>query len=395
MKNSYIPYAFQNITGADIAAVTTALQGPSITRGAYVDKFEKAIADYCGARYAVAFNSGSTALLAAYNAVQVKKGDRLISTPNTFVSTVGSGVLQGATPVFVDIDRQTGNLNLEQVGYSLEKPSSRNRSIIVPVHFAGIAVNIQHLDGLIKNPDVVVIEDACHAIGSSYDDGQKVGSCAYSHMTVFSFHPAKTITTGEGGMVTTNDINLYKRLRLFRNNGIEREPQYLVQAPLPGHYSIEELSSNYNFTDFQAALGLSQFSRLEAFVQERRELVTAYRKRLKGKPHIKLLTDEYDSQTAFHLFVVQIDFAACRTNRTEVMQKLHKFGIGSQLHYIPVYRLEYFQKQCGDICNFFPEMEIYYQQALTLPLYCGLGVNDIDHIVKTLCGILKIHTPTS
>lgn len=390
MKNSYIPYARQNINDADLAEVTTALQGPAITRGAYVDNFEKAVADYCGARYAVAFNSGSTALLAAFHAAQVKTGDRLITTPNTFVSSVGSGVLQGATPVFVDIDRQTGNINLEHVGYSLEKPSSRGKNIIVPVHFAGIAVNMQRLDGLIKSPDVMVIEDGCHALGSSYEDGQKVGSCAYSHMTIFSFHPAKTITTGEGGMVTTNDLSLYKRLRLYRNNGIERDLQYLTQAPLLGHYAIEELSSNYNFTDFQAALGLSQFARLETFVQHRRELVSAYRKRLKGKPHIKLFTDEFDQKTAFHLFVVQIDFAACRTNRTDVMQKLHKFGIGSQLHYIPVYRLEYFQKQCGDISSFFPEMETYYQQALTLPLYYGMRVADIDHIVRTLCRVLKI-----
>lgn len=390
MYKDYIPYARQSIDPADALEVSKALFSTTITRGPKVEAFEHAIAEYCGAKYAVAFSSGSAALLGAYHVVDTNKSDRVISTPNTFVSSIGTGVEYGATPVFVDIDRKTGNMDLEQVGFTLDIPRTRGRSIVVPVHFSGIPVDMKKLESLIKDPDAVIIEDAAHALGSQYQGGKKVGSCEWSHMTIFSFHPAKTITTGEGGMVTTNDETLFHRLKRFRNNGIERDSKFLEGEPAPWYYEVQELTNNYNFTELQAALGLSQLRRLDEFVQKRRKLVLAYRERLADIAHVSLFTNDYDSFTAFHLLVVQIDFKAYKTTRTEVMHKLKDNGIGSQLHYIPVYRHPYFKKACGDLSEYFPQMEAYYSQALSLPLYYDLNIEDVDRIVNILKSILKV-----
>lgn len=389
MKDHFIPYTKQSINDNDIQKFAATLSSPMITRGENVEKFEQAIANYCGASYAVAFNSGSSALLAACYAAKVNQYDRLISTPNTFVATVGSAVQFGATPTFVDIDTSTGNLDLQQVEYTLEKPYSRGRPIIIPVHFAGIPVDVAAIDHSLKDPNAIIIEDGCHALGSCYKNGKKVGSCINSHMTMFSFHPAKAITTGEGGMVTTNDPELCHLLKRFRNNGIEREESYLEEKPLPWYYEAQNLSSNYNFTEFQAALGLSQLERLDSFILKRRKLVAHYRKLLKGVPNITLFSDQQDSHTAFHLFVVQIDFQAYRTNRESVMEALRAEGIGTQVHYIPIYRHPYFRRLCGDLTPYFPKMESYYAKALSLPLYYDLTFDQVEKVVSTLLKILK------
>jgi len=389
MNNDFLPYARQSINADDTAAVAAALNSEFITRGPLVEEFERAFADYCDAEFAVAFSNGSTALLACCQAAQVNQFDRLITTPNTFVATAGAAIHCGATPVFVDIKRETGNLNLEQVAYTLERPYSQGRPIIMPIHFSGLAVDMEKLDSLIKDPDAVVIEDACHAIGSRYKDGKKVGSCAWSQMTVFSFHPAKTMTTGEGGIVTTNDPELYHRLKLVRNNGIEREHGRLERDPMPWYYEVKFLSNNFNFTEIQAALGLSQMKRLDAFIEKRRQLVKAYRQRLTGRPFFRLFTEEQDADTGFHLFVVQIDFEACKTTREKVMLQLREKQIGSQVHYIPLYRHPYFEKKCGKIAEFFPETEKYYAEALSLPLYYDLSIDQVDHIVRQLLRIVE------
>ena len=258
----------------------------------------------------------------------------MISTPNTFIATVEAALPLGIHPSFVDIDRSTGNLDLAKLLPLLKVQSTRGRPFIVPVHFTGIAVNMAELDSLVCHPDAVVIEDAAHALGSSYPTGEKVGSCAFSQMTIFSFHPAKTITTGEGGMVTTRDPDLYHRLQLFRGNGIERSDPYLSRPEAPGYYEVHASTGNFNFTSFQAALGLSQLKRLEAFAAKRRRLVKRYRQHLSDKTPITLFSDQQLEETAPHLFVVQIDFNACKISRQSVMHKLKEKGIGSQIHYI-------------------------------------------------------------
>lgn len=392
MNAKFLPYAHQSITANDMQAVTTALSGDVITRGSHVEAFETAIAEYCGAKYAIAFNSATTALAAACHAVDLNTSDRMLTTPNTFVATTAAGMHKGATPTFIDIDRSTGNMDIERLEHNLKDyQHSRGRTLIMPVHFAGIPVDMEQMDCMINNPDTIVIEDAAQALGTCYPDGQKVGCCAWSQMTIFSFHPAKIITTGEGGLITTNDAELHRRLQSYRNNGIVKDPEYFASNSnhYEGYYEVTELTGNYNFTDFQAALGLSQFQRIESFINKRRQLVARYRDLLQDIPYLTTFTSSMDSYIAFHLFVVQIDFAAFKTTRERVMTYLKKKGIGTQVHYIPIYQHPFFKKNNSDLAPYFPEMEAYYVQALTLPLYYDLTLEDVDFIVSNLKKALK------
>lgn len=381
---TFLPYAKPFLNENDSFEMVKSLESYIITRGPIVESFEKAIADYCNVKYAVAFSSASSALMATYFAAKIGPQDKVITSPNTFVATVGGAMQRGAVPIFLDIDRKNGNLDMEQLEGTLSKPLSRGRMCITPVHFAGFSVDMQKMDRLIQNPDVIIIEDAAQALGSCYPTGEKVGSCCWSQMTVFSFHPAKILTTGEGGMVTTNDEELYRRLKRFRNNGIENDPQYLEEKSAPWYYEVNDLTGNFNFTEFQAALGLSQLSRLDQFIEKRRQLMNFYRSLLKDIPHLQLLQEDQDSYTAYHLCVVQIDFDAFKTTRAKVMNKLREKNIGTQVHYIPLYRHPYFKKVCGDIIDYFPQTEAYYSQALSLPLYSSLEIQDVKRVVKEL-----------
>lgn len=378
-----IPYAKQSIDESDIQCVAKSLKEELITRGPLVQRFEEEIAHYCDAPYAVAFNSGTSALMAAYFAARLSPHDRVISTPNTFIATVGAPIQLGISPTFADIDPSTGNMDLHALSNLLRYRPTRGRPFIVPVHFSGIAVDMAKVDQLINHPEAVVIEDAAHAIGSTYPSGEKVGSCAFSHMTIFSFHPAKTITTGEGGMVTTKEKEFYHRLQLYRNNGIERNAPYLLKPEAPGYYEVHHITGNFNFTSFQAALGLNQLKRIDNFISKRRLLVKRYRRNLAGIANISLLTDVHDEYTAFHLFPVQIDFQAFNTTREKLMQALQEKGIGSQVHYIPLYRHPVLGKREDDFLQF-PKTELYYQQALSLPLYYDLTESQVDLVCHEL-----------
>lgn len=388
MTQSFLPYAKQSIQEEDIQAVSDALKGEWITRGPLVQEFEYAVASYCQAPYAVAFSSGTAALMAAYFAASLNPFDRLISTPNTFIATVGAAVQMGIQPLFVDIDRYSGNLDFTQISTYSKLISTRGRPFIVPVHFSGIAIDMAALNRHIFHPDSIIIEDAAHALGSDYPTGEKVGSCIFSHMTVFSFHPAKILTTGEGGLVTTRDPELYHRLQLYRNNGIERSAPYITKPEAPGYYEVQTITGNFNFTSFQAALGLSQLKRLNEFIAKRRLLVNVYRKHLANIPSITLFTDEHDAYSAFHLFVIQIDFEACHTTREEIMQALHKKGIGTQVHYIPLYHHPVFRRDVLQEKFKYFNTELYYQQALSLPLYVDLTEAHVDWICKELLDLI-------
>lgn len=385
----FLPYAKQSIDSQDIEEVCQALRGTFITRGTYVEAFEKKIAEYCGAAYAVAFSSGSAALAAAFFAAGAGPFDRILTSPNTFVSTVGTAMQFGSKPVFIDIDLESGNVDLEQLIENANEQQSRGKKIVVPVHFAGLPFDMEEFDRQLASPNVVVIEDAAHALGTSYSaNGPKIGSCAWSDMTIFSFHPAKTITTGEGGIVTTNRTELYHLLSLFRNNGIEKDPKYFEGESAPWYYEVQTLSNNYNFTDFQAALGCSQLKKLDRFVEHRRSLIQRYREKLAEIPDVKMLTSLHDSYTAFHLCVALIDFTALKISRADLMHKLKEKGIGSQVHYIPLYKHPFFKGVCGDISDYFPNMENYYTQALSLPLFYEMETQDVDFIANLLKTIL-------
>ena len=391
-ENRFFPYGKQSINQSDIQAVQESLTQDFITRGPKTESFEKAFAEYVGAKYAVSFNSGSSALFASFFAANVTASDRFITTPNSFVASSGCGMRLKLKPQFVDIDLSSGNLSIPELQKVLEEPSpTRGKYVILPVHFSGIAVDVQKIDKLLKTPDVVVIEDAAHAIGSSYPQTEeKVGSCTYSHMAVFSFHPVKTITSGEGGMVTTNDDALNHRLRIFRNNGIESKKPYLMKEEAPWYYEVHDITGNFHLTEMQAALGLSQLARVDSFIEKRRALVKRYRQHLENVSHLKLFDKSHDEKTAYHLMVVQFDFKALNTTKSELMEKLKSFGIGSQFHYIPIYRHPAYEKLYGKEPGLFPNMETYFEQALSLPLYYDLTEENVDFICDTLKNILAI-----
>lgn len=389
ISSSFLPYAKHQIVEDDVAAVSHALRSGVLTRGPKVDEFEEAIASYCGASFAVAFNSGSTALRAACFAGGVTDGDRLITTPNTFAATSIAGMSLGASPVFLDIDPETGNMDPKELEKHLVEPRSRGRNIVLPVHYAGIPIDMRRFNALVPDPYALIIEDAAAALGSEYDRDHRVGSCAGSDMTIFSFHPAKLITTGEGGIVTTNDHKLARRLRAYRNNGIERDPSLLTEFPGPWYYEVLEMTGNYNFTDFQAALGLSQLGRIRTMMAKRRQLVGCYADNLADAPYIQLLPGLIQPGTCPHLAVVRIDFVACGIARAVVMGRLFDRGIGSQVHYIPVYRHPFFQKISGDLSDYFPNTELFYQQTLSLPLYQDLTEADVQRICRVLKEIVK------
>ncbi|MDF2550239.1 MAG: uncharacterized protein K0S07_1306 [Chlamydiales bacterium] len=385
---NFIPYGRQSIEPEDIEAVTDALLSPVITRGERVDAFEKAVASYTGVKHAISFSSGATALLATCHAIQVSKDDIVITTPNTFVATFAAPWLHGARPYFADIDKKSGNLSLEAVANLLErfrKPGQR--AVILPVHFSGIPVDTTKLRKLLQEGDMI-IEDAAHALGSKLPDGSKVGSCKGSDMAIFSFHPVKTITTGEGGMVTTNDDSLAQRIRRFKNSGIERDPDYMEANPGPWHYEVHDISLNYNMNEMQGALGLSQMKKLEAMVRKRRSLVDLYRQCLQELPGVELFDQAYDAHTSYHIFVTQIDFARFRKTRREVMEELYKKGIGSQVHYIPLYHHPALKRIYGDIASHLPETESYFEKALTLPLFYHLKEEQVPAICQKLQHIL-------
>lgn len=386
----FLPYAHQSINAEDVDAVSKALTRDLITRGPEVDEFEQAIASYCGAQYAVAFNSGTSALIASCYAADLGPNDRLISTANTYIGTISGGFAYKAKQILVDIDLETGSAQIDQLLKAANQPASRGKAVLIPVHFAGIPLDIENLEHHLTGAGTVIIEDAAHAIGSRYSkEGPRIGSCAYSHMTVFSFHPAKTITTGEGGMVTTNDPDFFHRLKLYRNNCIERDPNYLHGEATLWYYEVHGFSNNLNVTSFQAALGLSQLKRLESFIDKRRSLVQAYREQLKNHPSIRLLTDRHDAYTAFHLFVVQINFAAHNLTREEAMQRLKQEGIGTQVHYIPLYRHPYCREQLGDLASLCPNAETYYGEALTLPLFFDMTLADVERVASAVKNMLK------
>ncbi|MDP1836815.1 MAG: DegT/DnrJ/EryC1/StrS family aminotransferase [Chlamydiales bacterium] len=383
--NEFLPYAKHHIDESDCEAMKQALLSGVITRGQTVTDFENAIADYCGALYAVAFNSGSTALKAACAAAEVSGADKFFTTPNSFVATAVCGVTSGVPPVFVDVDVETGNLDLDALAPNLVERKTRGRKIIIPVHYAGIPVDMQKLDSLVRDPETVIIEDAAAALGSFYDTYTRVGSCEWSDMTVFSFHPAKLITTGEGGMVTTNNPDLDRRLRAYRNNGIEREPERLSEYPGPWYYEVQSMSGNYNFTEFQAALGLSQLNRMEAFIQHKKQVITWYSRFLEAVPNIKLLKGLSEDLISPHLAVVLIDFDAIGISRGDFQNRLFDSNIGTQVHYIPIYRQPAFVKAFGNLSEYFPNMEQFYSQALSLPL----SVDMTEAHVERVCHVLN------
>ncbi len=376
----FIPYARQSIDSDDIRNVRKALLSDWITQGPKVQEFEDALAKYCQAKYAVAVSSGTAALHLACLAAGLKKGDEAITSPITFVATPNAVIYVGAKPVFADIDYDTVNIDPAQI----ERKITRRTKAVLPVHFAGLPCDMEGIYRISKKRRLLVIEDACHALGAEYRVGGrwfKVGSCRHSDMTVFSFHPVKHITTGEGGAVTTNNSKFYKKLIVLRSHGIYRDKKALQNGPW--YYQMRDLGFNYRITDFQCALGVSQMKKLDGFLKRRREIAEKYNNFFQNIDGIETQYVANNILSVWHLFILKIDYRRFGLKRGELILKLMKNGIGSQVHYIPVYRQPFYKKNFYFSANDYPNAEFYYQRALSLPIFPNLPDKDVQRVINS------------
>lgn len=380
-----IYYGHQHITEKDIQAVERVLHSDWLTQGPAIEAFEKKVANYCGAKYAVAVTNATAALHIACKAAGLGEGDVLWTSPITFTASANCGRYCGADVDFVDIDDKTYNMSVAELRHKLEIAVKKPK-IVIPVHLAGQSCDMEAIKALADEYGFKIIEDASHATGADYKN-TKVGSCCYSDMTVFSFHPVKIVTTGEGGIVLTNNKELYEKLKLYRSHGITRDSDLMTQeADGPWYYQQIELGFNYRMTDMQAALGCSQMDSLDEFVARRRYLVKRYNEKLKNLP---LRTPYQDEATnpSWHIYIIRVDFTKVKLSKKEIFARMRDRGIVLNLHYIPVHTQPYYQKlgfQKGD----FPVSEKYYEEAITLPLYYDLTGEQQDEVIEALKEVL-------
>jgi len=377
-----IPYGQQSIDHADIAAVEAVLRSDFLTQGPAVPKFERVVAERCGAAHAVAVNSATSALHVACLALGLQPGDRLWTSPNTFVASANCALYCGASVDFVDIDSRTYNLSAAALEAKLIVAAREGKlpKIFVPVHFAGQSCDMEAIHALARRYGVRIIEDASHAIGGSYKSAQ-VGDCCYSDIAVLSFHPVKVVTSGEGGMALTNDAELAQRMRLLRSHGTTRNEQEMAQPP-DGPWSYQQivLGYNYRMTDIHAALGASQMQRLDSFVARRRQLVAQYNEKLRNLPVVTPFCASY-GDPSWHLYVVQVK------SRENVFDAMRAAGIGVNVHYIPVHLQPYFRSM-GFKPGDYPEAERYYANCLTLPLFATMTDAQQDQVIAALASAL-------
>ena len=375
-----IGYGHQYIDDSDIEAVVNVLKSDYLTQGPSVSAFEKKICEITGAKYCVAVSNATAGLHIAVAALELKEGSEGITTPNTFLASSNCMVYNKVKPVFADIDSKTYNIDPKEI----QKHISDKTKVLIPVHFAGLPCDMEKINTIAKKHNLHVIEDAAHAIGSQYADGSYVGNCKYSDMTVFSFHPVKTITTGEGGAVTTNDEKLYQKLCMLRSHGVTKDENLLTKNPGPWYYEMQSLGFNYRMTDMQAALGVSQLNKLDFFKKRRREVIAMYNKAFADMRYLKTPYEPENVCSCFHLYVTQIDFESLGKSRAQVMKELRDKDIGTQVHYIPVPTQPYYKNTFGYKDGDYPVAEKYYEQELSLPLYPGLSDDDVNTVIKAV-----------
>lgn len=385
---SFIPYGRQQISEQDIEAVVKVLRSDWLTQGPAIERFEQAVATYCGARYAVAVSSATAALHIACLAADLGAGDFLWTSPNTFVASANCGLYCGASVDFVDINSDTYNLSVEALESKLIWAERKGclPKVVVPVHLAGQSCEMDKIAALAQKYGFTVLEDASHAIGGLYQ-GKAIGSCQFSDMAVFSFHPVKIITTGEGGMVLTNRADLYEKLIRLRSHGITRNPD-LMEGKSHGdwYYQQLELGFNYRMTDIQAALGTSQMKRLDEFVVRRRFLAQRYDRLLQDLP-LTLPWQHPDTKSSWHLYIIRLNLDKISKTHRQIFESLRQTGIGVNLHYIPVHTQPYYQSfgfQWGDFTN----SETYYQEAISIPIHFSLKELEQDRVSTVLNEIL-------
>jgi UDP-4-amino-4,6-dideoxy-N-acetyl-beta-L-altrosamine transaminase len=375
-----IPYGRQDIDQEDIDAVEAVLRSDFLTQGPAVPAFEQAVAEYVGARHAVAVNSATSALHIACLALGLGPGDLLWTVPITFIASANCARYCGADVDFVDIDPATRNMSVSRLAEKLQAAARAGRlpKIVVPVHFTGRPCEMAEIHALCHRYGCLVLEDASHAVGAGYGE-HRIGECAHSDITVFSFHPVKIVTSAEGGMAMTNDADLARRMQLFRSHGMERDPARLTDPPEGAWiYEMQALGYNYRLTDLHAALGLSQMRRIDAFIATRTALAARYDELLADLPVVRP-SPLHRMTSAWHLYVVEVDAPA--KPRADVFATMRAAGVGVAVHYIPVHLQPYY-RDLGFGMGSFPDAERYYARALSLPLFPGLRPTDQDHVVQ-------------
>ncbi|WP_107923556.1 UDP-4-amino-4,6-dideoxy-N-acetyl-beta-L-altrosamine transaminase [Lysinibacillus parviboronicapiens] len=377
-RSTFLSYGKQSIDEADIEAVVETLRSPFLTQGPKVEEFEQSVADYIGAKYAVAFSNGTAALHGACYAAGIGAGDEVITTPITFAATSNAVLYCGGTPVFADIDSQTYNIDPKEI----KKNITSKTKAIIPVDFTGQPVNLDEIMTIAEEHKLIVIEDGAHSFGASYK-GRKVGSQA--HMTMFSFHPVKPITTAEGGVITTNSEEYYEKLKIFRSHGISKTPY--AEELGDWYYEMTDLGFNYRMTDMQAALGLSQMKKIDKFINSRREIAEMYNDALDQFSGVIIPKQLDETKSGWHLYMIQLDQTVLKKTRKEIFNEMRTCNIGVHVHYIPVYWHPYYQ-QLGygkQICKV---AENWYQGALTLPIFPDMEKSDVNDVIEILKNIL-------
>lgn len=409
LKNIYpaswdsIPYGRQCIDDDDITAVVEVLKSRSLTQGPKVQEFESTLCRTMGADFAVAVNSGASALHIACLAAGIGPGNEVITSPNTFVASANCVVYCGAKPIFADIDPRTYNISPQEI----EKKINERTKVVIPVHFAGQSCDMETIREIVKRAEeryghkIYIIEDACHAIGSRYKE-TKVGSCVYSDMAILSFHPVKHITTGEGGAVLTNAKELQRKLSCLRTHGITNDEEDFIYKEnvfenagqgksirKRWYYEQVYLGYNYRITDIQCALGISQLKKLDKFRQRRREIVHLYNAAFKDIARLAIPFEENFCDSNFHLYVLLFDFEKIGMSRAQVMAELAKKRIHAQVHYIPVYTQPFYRKTFGTQWGDCPRAELYYKKCLSIPLFPAMTDQDIKDVVNAVKGLVQ------
>lgn len=383
IRNSYLPYGRQWIDDDDIKAVTAVLKGDYLTTGPFISSFEKAVANYVGAKFAVSFANGTAALHGACFAAGISEGDEVITSPLTFAASANCVLYQGGTPVFADIDEKTYNIDPEEI----KKRITNKTKAIIPVHFTGQPANLDEIAAITKEHNLVVIEDAAHALGATYK-GNMIGSI--SDMTMFSFHPVKHITSGEGGMITTNNKDYYEKLLQFRSHGITRDPSKLTENHGPWYYEMQFLGYNYRLTDIQAALGLSQLKKISGFIDLRKKYSSMYNEAFKNIQAITLPFQDKNGCSSWHLYVIRLQLEQLTGTRKEIFDAFHQENIGVNVHYIPVYLLPYYQK-LGYKQGLCQKAEKLYEEIITLPLFPAMTENDVRDVIYAVQKIINLY----